>query len=133
MFGLMICISGLNGAAQVPAGRGPDPQTQLLNNYRKYVDRYIRISDEAWKYDEVSHSATHSFTLKNNAGVAYSEIELRVNYLDAKGKPLRTQTLKIPGILAAYASRKFANLKARNISHDCDQAVLTISKATIHP
>ena len=65
---LTISTSVISKAAQVRQRRGLDPQTQLLNNYRKYVDRYIRISGETWKYDDSTRSATHSFTLKNIAG-----------------------------------------------------------------
>jgi hypothetical protein len=104
-----------------------------LNYYRQYPDRYIRISDENWKLDDISHNASHSFTLKNTAGVAYSGIELRVNYLSAGGKKLQSQILKIPGILAAYGTRKVRDLKARNVPAESDQALLTVSKALIHP
>ena len=131
--GAMILTYAINSAEQARTPRGPDPQTQLLNNYRKYVERYIHISGESWKYDDISHSASHSFTLKNIAGVAYSDIELRVDYLNSKGKSLQIQVLKIPGILAAYGSKKLANLKASNVPSECDQAVLRVSKALIHP
>jgi hypothetical protein len=133
MLGPMNAISVSITAAQVRPRKGLDPQTQLLNNYRKYVDRYIRISDETWKYNDTSLSATHSFSIKNIAGVAYSDIELRVNYMNASGKSLQTSVLKIPGTLAAYTSKKFANLKVQKVPRECDQAVLTVTKATIAP
>jgi hypothetical protein len=133
MAGLMMTVSLLNATAEVRPRRGPDLQAQMLNNYRKYVDRYIRISGENWKYDEAAHTATHSFTLKNIAGVAYSEIILNVSYLNADGKSLQAQTLKIPGILGAYTSKKYTNLKVQKVPKDCDQVVLTISKAVIYP
>ena len=128
-----ICIFRSHAEGQNRTARGPDPQTLILNNYRKYPDRYIRISGETWKYDEVSRTAFHSFTLKNIAGVAYSDIELRVNYLDKKGKDLQSQVLKIPGILEASGNKKFTNLKVLKVSGECDQAVLVVSKASIKP
>jgi hypothetical protein len=133
MLGPINSISVLNAPAQVRPRKALDPQTQLLNNYRKYVDRYIRISGETWKYDDATHSAKHSFTLKNTAGVAYSDIELSIDYLNANGKSLQTSVLKIPGTLAAYTSKLFADRKVQKVPGDCDQAVLRISKATIIP
>jgi hypothetical protein len=133
MPGLINSITVSDTVAQVRPRKGPDPQTQLLNNYRKYVDRYIRISGETWKYTEASHGATHSFTLKNIAGVAYSDIELSVNYMNANGKSLQINILKIPGTLAAYTSKKFTNLKVQKVPQECDQAVLTVTKATVAP
>jgi hypothetical protein len=133
MLGPMNSISVLKTTAQVRPRKGLDPQTQLLNNYRKYVDRYIRISDETWKYNDISHSATHSFTLKNIAGVTYSDIELSVNYMNGGGKSLQTHILKIPGTLTAYTSKKFTNLKVQKAPQECEQAVLTVTKATIAP
>jgi hypothetical protein len=133
MLGAMICVSSVNGIEQVRPPRRPDPQVQVLNNYRRYPDRYIRISDETWKYDEPSHTASHSFTLKNIAGVAYSEIEIRLNYLSTGGKSLQSRSLKIPGILAAYQTRKIKDMKVRNVPTKSDQVLVTISKALIHP
>jgi len=113
--------------------RRPDPQTQVLENYRRYPDRYIRISEEAWKYDIASHSAMHSFTLKNNAGVAYSDIEIRLIYQDSKGKTLQSQTLKIPGVLGIAEIRKIKNMKASNVPMASEQVLLTVAKGLIHP
>ena len=60
--------------------RKPDPAAQLLNYYRKYPERYIRITDETWKYDQRAHSALHSLTLKNTASASYYGIEVRFEY-----------------------------------------------------
>jgi hypothetical protein len=128
---LMDTISAMSAGIQSRSGKKPDPQAQLLNNYRKYVDRYILISGETWKYSDTAHSAAHSLTLKNIAGVAYADIEVKANYLDANGKSLYTGVLKIPGKLAAYSSKKFTNLTVQKLPGECDQAVLTIAKATI--
>jgi hypothetical protein len=131
--GIMVCVFEVDSAGQIRLPRRPDPQTQLLNNYRKYPDRYIRISNEAWRYNNKSHIAFHSFTLKNIAGVAYAEIEIRLKYLSADGKTLQSQVLKIPGILAAYQTKKINELKVRNAPEESDQVLATIEKASIHP
>ena len=131
--GIIILIFAVTIAAQVRARKAPDPQTQLLNNYRNYADRYIRITDEKWKYDDVAQSASHSFSLKNTAGVAYSEIELRVNYLSPAGKALKSSKIRIPGVLPAYQTKKFKDLKVEKVPSASDQAVLAVVKAVIHP
>ncbi len=113
--------------------RKQDPQTQLLNNYRKFPDRYIRVSGESWKYDDGARIAFHSFTLKNIAGAAYSGIEIRARYLDADGKAVHSQVLKIPGVLAPYQSKKYKELKVRNVPPAADQALLAIINASIGP
>lgn len=128
-----ICGFAMSYAQQSRKQRGPDPQTQLLNNYRRYPDRYILISNEAWKYDDMTHTAVHSFTLKNNAGVAYSGIEIRLNYMNASGKTLQNQTLKIPGTIAVYGTRKIKGLKATNVPSECDQVTVIVAKAVIYP
>ncbi len=131
--GLMVSISAPDSAEQARTPRRPDPQTQMLNNYRKYPDRYIRISGETWKYDEPSQIAFHSFTLQNIAGVAYSDIEMRVKYLNPGGKTLQSQILLIPGILQAYQIRKVKGMKVRNVPRESDQAILAVTKALIRP
>jgi hypothetical protein len=123
----------MRGAQQNQPLRRPNPQTQLLNNYRQYPDRYIRISGESWKLGETNDSALHSFTLKNIAGVAYSDIELRVNYLDANGKTLLSRTVKVPGILAAYSVKKVQNMEVKNVPGSSDSVLLSVAKAAIHP
>jgi hypothetical protein len=108
-----------------------DQQTQLLNNYRKYPDRYIRISDESWKYDETTQTALHSFTLKNNAGAAYSSIELRASYLDQDGKTLLNQVLPIPGALSPYQVKKFKDLKVKKVPRAATQVLLMVTKGIL--
>ena len=133
VLGMMISIPALQGVGQTRSIRKPDPQTQLLNNYRKYPDRYIRISGESWKYDDSNLTALHSFTLKNIAGVAYSGIEIRASYLDANGKLLYKEVLRCPGILAAYQIRKIKGIKVKNVPLACEQALLAVITASIHP
>jgi len=127
----MACLDAAAEAEQ--AGRKPDPQTQLLNNYRKYPDRYIRLSGETYRYDESTRTAFHSFTLKNSAGAAYAGIEIRASYLDDGGKSLQSQIIKIPGSLSPYQIKKFKNLKVKNVPAAGSQALLAVATATIGP
>lgn len=131
--GSAISVHAAEIAAQSRQTGKQDPQTQLINNYRKYADRYIRISGESWQYDQTNKIATHSFTVKNGAGVAYSDIEIEVAYLSAEGKNLQVQTVKIPGILAAYQIKKVKDMKVRKVPAQSDQALLKVTKASIHP
>jgi hypothetical protein len=130
---MIIHIYAAARAEQTRPSRRPDPQTQLLNNYRKYPDRYIRISGESWKYDEDTKTASHSFALKNIAGVAYSGIEIRASYMDPNGKTMQKQVLKIPGILSPYQTKKFKGIKTRNVPAASDQALLAVITASIYP
>lgn len=133
VLGAIICVLALQAAGQTRQARKTDPQTQLLNNYRKYPDRYIRISNESWKYDDNDQIAFHSFTLKNIAGVAYSGIQIRATYLNAEGKTLQSQVLKIPGTLAAYQIKKIKDITARKVPPECAQALIAITTASIGP
>ena len=110
-----------------------DPQTQRLNYYRQYPERYIRISDESWKIDEISRTASHSFKLTNTAGVAYSNIEIRVSYLNADCKTLQSAVLKIQGVLGPYSKMQVQKMKAKNVSKVSDTALLAVAKATVRP
>ncbi len=137
-FTVLVCVSLLFAhaaeiAAQTRQTGKQDAQTQLITNYRKYADRYIRISGESWKYDQTNKIATHSFTLKNSAGVAYSDIEIQMTYLSAEGKNLQVQAVKIPGVLAAYQIKKIKDLKVRKVPAQSDQALIKVTKASIHP
>jgi hypothetical protein len=131
--GAFITADAARMAAQTRQTAKPDPQTQLLNNYRKYPDRYIRISGESWQYDRNTRIAVHSFTMKNIAGVAYSEIEVEMTYLSAEGKKLQVQSVKIPGILAAYQIKKIKDMKVKKVPVQCDQVLLKVTTAKIHP
>jgi len=112
--------------------QAPGATGRLIENYRQYPDRYIRILDESWKLDPAGTTATHSFTLKNTAGVAYSDVTLRIAYQNSAGKDLQVQSLKIPGILKAYEIKKIKDFKVKNVPEKSDQAVISIAKALIH-
>jgi len=117
--------------SQMP--RRPDPKVQLLNNYRRYPERYIRILEESWKLDEIVRTAFHSFTLRNSAAAVYSEIEIRFTYLNSAGKILHSRLVKIPGNLAPYEVRRYRGFKIKNVPAASDQVVLAVAKALISP
>jgi hypothetical protein len=120
---------GIAQQSQVP--RRPDPKVQLLNNYRQYPERYIRILEESWKFDELERTASHSFTLRNSASAVYSEIEIRFTYLNSAGKTLHSRVLKIPGNLAPYEVKRIKGFKLKNVPAASDQVVLAVAKALI--
>jgi len=109
----------------------PSPEAQLLNYYREFPDRYIRISKETWKYDQDSHSAYHSFFLKNTAGVAYSAIEVNFSYQGSGGKTLYTQTAKIPGPLAAYGTMEVKKIVVKHVPAASESVLIAVAKAVI--
>jgi hypothetical protein len=116
---------------QVRQSKRPDPQTQLLEYYRKYPDRYIRVVDESWLYDLASRIATHSFTLRNLARIAYTAIEIRFDYESSSGSTLETRTVKIQGSLAASGTRVVKGIKVKDVPAGIKSVVTTVTKALI--
>jgi hypothetical protein len=114
---------------QARQSKRPDPQAQLLEYYRKYPDRYIRVVDESWVYDPASRTATHFFTLRNLAMTAYGEIEIRFDYQSASGSTVVTRTFKIQGSLAASGSRVFKNFKVKDVPPGIKSVLTTVTKA----
>ncbi len=125
----LMWIQPLSGLEQTPHARKIDPQTQILTYYRQYPDRYIRISKETWQYEELSHIAMHSFTLKNTATVPYQDIEIRFNYESSGGKVLYTKTVKIQGALAALGTMKCEKIKVQNVPMAATNVVLSVAGA----
>ncbi len=129
----LILITGLIGAAW-PQSRTPakrDPQTQILQYYREYPDRYIRLSKESWYYDQIARTAVHSFTLQNTATVPYCEVQVKFAYQDEKGVTLVTQSQEIPGILQPYRPVDLKAFKVKGVNNKASNVVLTVSKALI--
>ncbi|NWG13438.1 MAG: hypothetical protein HXY20_07900 [Acidobacteria bacterium] len=108
-----------------------DPQTQLLEYYRQYPDRYIRVSKESWKYEERSRTALHSFTLRNTASVRYCDVELSFNYLTPGGKVLHIEQVKLPNPLEALRSVDIFQLKVKKVPGGAETAVVRVAKALI--
>ncbi len=125
----LMWIQPLSGLEQTPHARRIDPQTQILNYYRQYPDRYIRISKETWKYEQNSRTAVHSFVLKNTATVPYLGIEIRFNYESSSGKVLYTQVVKIQGILGALGTMKCDSVVVKKVPASATNVVLTVANA----
>ena len=113
------------------AQKRPDPQAQLLEYYRQYPDRYLRVVDESWAYDPISRNAFHSFTLRNIANIAYTSIEVSFSYESAGGKNVLTRTVKIPGSLAAMGSMNIKKIKVAAVPATVKNVVTTVAKAVV--
>jgi hypothetical protein len=109
----------------------PDPQAQLLEYYRQYPDRYLRISDEKWAYNPATQTAIHSFTLRNIALAAYAAIEVNLSYESASGKVLLSRTIKIEGPIAASATMEIKNKKVAGVPATAKNVVTTVAKAAV--
>jgi hypothetical protein len=109
----------------------PDPQTQLLQYYFKYPDRYLRIANEHWQFNPVSRMAYHSFTIRNIATLAYTDIEVTLTYEGSDGKILLASTRKIPGVIAAFKTLEVKQIKVPGVPKAAANAVITIAKAVI--
>jgi hypothetical protein len=109
----------------------PDAATQIINNYRQYPDRYIRIVDETWRSDPAGRTGFHSFTLRNLATVPYHDIEVRVKYQTSDGKDLAVRTAKVPGNLAGLGKRQ-CKITIANIPKGADSAQCSIVKAILY-
>ncbi len=109
-----------------------DPSAQILEYYRQYPERYIRITGESWQYDQVSHTATHFLTLRNSATVPYSAIEIRFDYTSPGGKIIQSETVKIPGVLGALGTMEVKKAKVRNIRAAAETVVSKVAKASVY-
>jgi hypothetical protein len=117
--------------AQTRSMKKPDPQAQLLEYYRQYPDRYLRISNETWAYDRVSRTAFHSFTIRNLAMVAYGAIEVNFSYQSSSGKELLLRTVKIAGPLAASSAMDIKRMKVTGVPVTTQSVVTTVAKASV--
>jgi hypothetical protein len=119
------------GRVEQPRPRITDPREQALEYSVKYPERFIRVGDESWKYDQSSRTAFHSFTLSNSGTVAYRSIRIRLVYRSAEGKELVTRSLELPGRLAARGSRKVSTVKMTNIPAASDTVLLEVVGAVV--
>ncbi len=124
--------SSLRGLAQRLPNRKPDPQAQLLQYYRQYPARYIRISKESYAYLQQMRVAYHSFTLTNLAGVSYSEIEVQFSYRNRKGESVANQALQVQGVLKPYGTLEVKRMRVKGVPPACENVVLAVSKAVIY-
>ncbi len=101
----------------------------ILDYYRQYPDRYIRVENESWQLNSRAQEALHSFTLRNLATVAYKEIVVRFTYDSAAGKTLLTREVKIPGQIQSQGMMNLKNIKVTGIPAATGSAVLVVAKA----
>jgi hypothetical protein len=120
----------LSASAQTHRPQKIDPQAQMMQYYRQYPDRYIRISKESWQYAQATRLALHSFTLNNTAVVPYCEIEMRFSYQDEKGAAVATMTQSIPGILQPYRPEQ-KDVKLKAVPPKAVNVVVSVSKALV--
>ena len=118
-------------SVQSRTSRRPDPQTQLLEYYRRYPDRYILVSNQSWKYDHLARAAVHSFTLRNTATVGYCDIEMSFNYQTASGRSLQTQVVKVQGILEALRTLDMRRVKVKGAPNSSETVLVSVVKATV--
>ncbi len=107
----------------------PAPGPTILDYYRRYPDRYIRVENESWQFDPRTLVATHSFSLRNLATVAYKEIEVRFTYESPSGKILLTRDIKIPRQLQAQGTMSLKMIKVTGVPATTKSAVLVVAKA----
>lgn len=93
----------------------PDAKAQILEYYKRYPDRYIRIVDDSWVYNPASRTAFHSLSLRNTTTVAYNGIEVRFTYESRDAKILKTETLKVSGGLAPLQTRELKRIEVKGI------------------
>ena len=136
---LISCVPFDTGGGMIPvarcAQRHPpqkvDASAQILEYYRKYPDRYVRISDESWQYSEKSRVAYHSFTLRNSATIPYSAIEVRISYQTPSGKELKAELVKVEGVLPALGRLAVRELKVKQVP-PAAKIIMTVAAAAIH-
>ena len=134
---LLCCITVIScnpAAGQTrPLPQRIDPSKKVLEYYRQYPDRYIRISEESWKTDSArgnTSAVTHSFTLKNNATITYAAIEVRFDYQTASGKSLQTKTVVLKEALGPLARKKF-NVTVKNVPEKAEKVITAVTKAFV--
>jgi hypothetical protein len=101
----------------------------ILDYYRQYPDRYIRVEDETWVLNRGAQSALHSFTLRNLATVAYNGIEIRITYENAAGQVLATRDVPIPEQTPAQGSVRLERINVSGVPPAATTAVVTVARA----
>ena len=116
---------------QAKTWKKKSPEAQIQDYYRQYPESYIRISKETWQFDPGKGTAFHSFTLKNTAGVSYSEIEIRFSYQSANEKTIQTRVVKIPGTLPPQGSREVKRIKVTDLPAAAAHVLMSVAKASV--
>ena len=116
---------------QAKTWKKKSPEAQIQDYYRQYPESYIRISKETWQFDPGNRTAFHSFTLKNTAGVSYSEVEIRFSYQSANEKTIQTRVVKIPGTLPAQGTRDVKRIKVTDLPAASAHVLMSVAKASV--
>jgi hypothetical protein len=101
----------------------------ILDYYRQYPDRYIRVENESWHLDNKTGIAIHNFSLRNLATVPYQEIVARIAYESADGKALLTRDIQIPGVLPSQETVSLKKIKVTGVPAATGTATVTVVKA----
>ena len=109
---------------------GPSPSAQLFGYYRRYPERYLRISDQSWKYDPDRRSAAHFFTLSNVATVPYYYVRVRFTYRDSDGKTLLSRVVQVLEGIAALGKKRI-RAEVKGVPTDAADVVVSIESARI--
>ncbi|HYK90826.1 MAG TPA: hypothetical protein VE398_18780 [Acidobacteriota bacterium] len=121
----------VDAVEQRRAAQKLSPQEQILQYYKEYPERYIRVFKETWQYDPNSNRSFHSFSLRNSATVYYHAIEVSFSY-QAGGKSVYTQTVKVPGVLAPGGTMDVKKIEVRRVPASSQSVLITVSKALIY-
>lgn len=109
---------------------GPSPSAQLFGYYRKYPERYLRISEHSWKYDRLRRSAAHSFTLSNVATLPYYYVRVRFTYQASSGKALQSRVVQVLEGIAALGKKQI-RAEVKGVPDEAEQVVVSIESARI--
>lgn len=114
-----------------PKRPSPKPFTRptILDYYRQYPDRYIRVENESWHFNDKTGIAIHDFALRNLATVPYKEIVVRIAYESADGKALLTRDVKIPGVLPSQETMSLKKIQVTRVPAATGTAMVTVAKA----
>ncbi len=107
------------------------PEQQILQYYRDYPERYMRVFKETWQYDPRSGRSFHSFSLRNSATVSYHAIEMTLSY-QTGDKTLYVKTVKIPGVIAPGGTMQVKNLEVKHVPAASQSVLIVVSKALIY-
>ena len=111
--------------------RKPDAKAQIMEYYRKYPERYIRIADDSWSYHPVPRIASHSLKVRNTAAVTYTSVRLRFTYESAGGEVLKSEAVTLPGRLGALRTIELKKLEVRGVPAAAWRVTAIVEKASV--
>ncbi len=108
-----------------------DPVKRVREYYAQFPESYIRIGKESWRYDSSNGTAYHRFTVTNQATVGYEDIRIELTYKSATGKTLHSETITLPGRLAATGSMEISDLEVRHVPRASDTVLIRVVGAIV--